>query len=239
MESDRSTVGLESIIICSGRSWQLFAAAPSTTDWIVSALCLGCAAAAIRMQRGRGRAAGRWFWRMLSVLLLLLGFARLLDLDNALFAAGRCAARVGGWYGDRQDVQALLSVWAVMGSGVLVFLAVIALRGRVLRNLPALAGLLILLAVIGLRLISAHGFDRWLYGAVAGVPRHFILDLLAIGAIGFSIALHMAAPLPSRRRRRRRRHGVRGRHVRLKRHSSRGRPSDGPRPPPPPPLPAT
>ncbi|MDO5632575.1 MAG: hypothetical protein Q4G22_12155 [Paracoccus sp. (in: a-proteobacteria)] len=216
------------IMDCVQRNWAPGAVGPATSDWLVSLICLGCAVTSFAVVRRQGRAAGRVFWTLLGIMLSLLVVARIFDLDTGLSAAGRCFARVGGWYADRQEVRQTLMLWVLAAAGLVTAGIMLTLRGRLLRNIPALIGLGLLLAVIGLRVISAHSVDAWLHGYVAGVPRHVGLDLLALSIIGVSLLWHMNAPRPMRRRRRR--HGSRGEPLRRKRRSSRGRPSDGPLP---------
>ncbi|MDO5614266.1 MAG: hypothetical protein Q4G14_13630 [Paracoccus sp. (in: a-proteobacteria)] len=215
------------IMGCVQRNWAPGSAGVSSSDGLVALICLGFAAVCFVIVRRQGRAAGRGFWTGLGIMLALLGVARLADLDTGLSAGGRCFARVGGWYAERQDIQQMLMFWVVVAVGLGAAVIMLTLRGRLLRNIPALIGLTGLLALIGLRLVSAHGVDAWLHGYIAGMPRHLVLDLLALSIIGVSLLWHMAAPRPVRRRRRRR-HGSRGEPVRRKRRSSRGRPSDGP-----------
>lgn len=219
---------LARIVDCIQRNWASGTMIPSTSDWLVSLVCLGCAVICFAVVQRQGRAAGRYFWTGLGMMLSLLVVARLSDLDTGLSVAGRCFARMAGWYAERQDIQQSLMLWVLVLAGLATAVVMVTLRGRLLRNIPALIGLGLLLVVIGLRVISAHTVDAWLHSHVAGLPRHVILDLLALAAIGLSLLLHMIAPRPERRRRRR--HGVRGEPVRRKRRPSRGRPSDDPQP---------
>ncbi|MDO5705081.1 MAG: hypothetical protein Q4G49_08420 [Paracoccus sp. (in: a-proteobacteria)] len=229
---------LARIVDCIQRSWAPGMTGPGTSDWLVSAVCLGCAVICFAVVRRQGRAAGRYFWIGLGMMLSLLVVARMLDLHTGLSVAGRCIARAGGWYVERHDIQYSLMFWVLVVAALATAVVMVTLRGRLLRNIPALIGLGVLMAAVGLRVISAHSVDAWLHGHIAGLPRHVILDLFALAAIGLSLLLHMIAPRREQRRRRRR-HGMRGEPLRRKRRSSRGRPSDDPLPRPPQPSQAT
>src|SRR5688572_21738879 len=123
-------------------------------------------------------------WLGLSILLVLLGFNKQLDLQSAVTSIGRGIARSGGWYEHRRTLQALFIL--------VFFLATLAAAGAIAwylrtslrRYLPALLGTLFLPAFIVIRAASFHHVDVALREAApAGIRLNNLLELSGIASI--------------------------------------------------------
>ena len=122
-------------------------------------------------------------WLGLSVLLVLLGFNKQLDLQSAIGWYGRRIATYQGWYEYRRILQGifvvLLALGCLAGAGALAW----HLRASLRRYLPALLGTIFLLGFIVIRAASFHHVDVALADDSAGIRFNGILELGGIAAV--------------------------------------------------------
>ena len=167
--------------------------------WFVVA---GYLIGAILAIRARSAAAGREraYWLCTSVVLILLGINKQLDLQSDLTDVARAAAHFEGWYSWRRDIQGVFLLVMAVGATAVALLLWGWLRDASSSARVAAMGLVILLAFIFVRAASFHHIDYWVTVPVAGMRRGWWLELLGIAVIG-SAAAHRgrAEGLPERR----------------------------------------
>ncbi len=93
----------------------------------------------------------RAFWTVVALALIFLAVNKQLNLQTTLRLAGRCIAQAEGWYQTRDTVQRQFVLALTAGLSVTGLLILWWLRRTLWRNLPVLAGGLVLAAFIALR----------------------------------------------------------------------------------------
>src|SRR3954464_9311371 len=95
-----------------GDRWRPGIGDPTFIGWF-TVIAYFFAAYLCRRAAGEGlnRRKVRWFWNGLTVLLILLGINKQLDLQTELTFIGRDFAKATGWYEDRRIVQAIFIVF--------------------------------------------------------------------------------------------------------------------------------
>lgn len=159
--------------------------APSPMRWITVVAYFTTSLASIVLSFQKPNYSFRIFWIGLSLLLLLLGIDKQLDLQSFLTDIGRIIARRQGWYGKRRKVQIFL-VTAVFTVSIFSVAALL-WNSRFLYKqfLFPLAGLVLLLGFIIIRAVSLHHVDRFIKIRFAGIKINPLLELGAIGIILF------------------------------------------------------
>lgn len=131
-------------------------------DWVTAAAYLVAALLTVRAARQaalRSEASERRFWRISTVLLVLLGINELLDLQTLLTAVGRADAEANGWYGHHRRVQYIF-VMALAGAAAIAGLALLWLTKRSHAAVRlALVGLVFIGLFVLLRAASFHHLD--------------------------------------------------------------------------------
>lgn len=166
---------------CIAQQWSPTIGDPTVMGWITVAayavtgwFCL-CAARA-------GPQDAR-FWVLLSLALFGLALNKQLDLQSALTAAGRCMARMQGWYEYRHAVQ-LAFILGLLASSLTVMLVIfISLRQALGRIGLALLGTGLLVTFIAVRAAGFHHIDRLIGVTVAGARVNWILELSGLALI--------------------------------------------------------
>jgi hypothetical protein len=165
-----------------------------------AALCFFNAQRSAALAVGRHVALARSrrrFWLVLTVLLLVLGLSRELDLQRLAAAAMRALLRDDGVYGERSGLQVALVV-AIGAFGMIgLLIALVSFRRVEVSVLAAMAGAALLTIFTMIRTISLHDIDRLLMQGV-GVPHAQINNVIEIGALllvaaaayGFTRQLH-------------------------------------------------
>lgn len=127
----------------------------------------------------------RILWHALAGALAALGVNKQLDLQTALTELGRAAARAGGWYGQRREVQ--LAFVAAVGVAALgaAALALWTTRRTSAPVRVACAGFVALLGFVVARAASFHHFDLAISGEWHGLR---VGSLVEIGALAVLIA---------------------------------------------------
>ena len=156
--------GLSSAAIDAEGRWVAGIGDPSPMGWITMAAYGAAAAVAARNAfAARRRAAPVGFWFALTVLLLLLGINKQLDVQTWLGQTGRDIALHQGWYEQRRTVQASFIV--LLGA------AAVALVGAARHYWAALwldyrwvfLGVVLLAVFIVIRAASFHHIDDFIH----------------------------------------------------------------------------
>lgn len=153
--------------------WQSTIAQADLADLVTVAAYLLAAFTSAQAARSAGlkwQERDRMFWRLTTVLLVLLGVNELLDLQTLLTSMGRNYAKASGWYGEHRKVQYIFVM-------ALAFVGVIA--GIVTLWLTRQAHALVRLALIGLGFIG-------MFVLLRAASIHHLDDLLGSGAPRFN-----------------------------------------------------
>ncbi|MDG3002215.1 hypothetical protein [Paludisphaera mucosa] len=167
--------------------------------WITTAayfwLAMLCAWAWRESLRGRPRRRlGSLLWLGLAILFATLGCARPFGLQAVLTNLVRRRAVEHEWYGVRRKYQfEFIMAVAATTSLAAVVLGWVAARGRSLRDLSALAPVVLLLGFIAIRASSFHYVDAVLYRTVAGVSLNTLAELTILGLVALSLAQRASA----------------------------------------------
>ena len=120
------------------------------------------------------------FWRMVGLLMILLGMNKQLDLQSLFTEIGRQIARTQGWMDQRRIVQ----FWFIVAFGtsalVSFFLFVRIKRDLFGRFKLAFIGLFFLLSFIVIRAAGFHHFDEMLRFRLFGAKMNWLLELTGI-----------------------------------------------------------
>ena len=153
--------------------------------WFIVAAYFGGALAAFAASRSAARNEAR-FWLGVSLLLVLLGLNKELDLQSLLTEAGRTLTRAIGIYEQRRLLQGLFLL-LLAGAAAL---AILRLRKILHRSSApaktAAVGIATLFAFILLRAASFHHIDNWVTIEVRGLRSGWWLELVGIVVIGLS-----------------------------------------------------
>jgi hypothetical protein len=126
------------------------------------------------------------FWLGVSLLLVLLGFNKELDLQSLLTEVGRTLTQAIGIYEQRRLLQGL---FLLVLAGVAAF-AILRLTRILHRSSTpaktASVGIAVLFAFILLRAASFHHIDEWVTIQVRGLRSGWWLELVGIVVIGLS-----------------------------------------------------
>jgi hypothetical protein len=119
----------------------------------------------------------RTLWLGLTLVLLLLGINKQLDLQTVLTEVGRIVSKAEGWYEIRRRVQ-LAFIFFVAIVGLATFRAVLLLARGELRNLRAvLAGTLFIICFVTIRAASFHHIDLFLGSDIGGFKMNWVIEL--------------------------------------------------------------
>ena len=124
------------------------------------------------------------FWRLISLLMILLGINKQLDLQSLFTEVGRQIARAQGWMDHRRVVQFwfILVLWITT---IGIFLFFVTLKWNLFRQFTlAYVGLFFLLCFIVTRAASFHHFDQFLGFELFGARMNWVLELTGIYVIG-------------------------------------------------------
>lgn len=173
---------------------------PTVVGWATVLVYALTTALYLRTTLAARRAGQPWhFWAGVTVLLLLLGVNKQLDLQTWFTQTGRDLALSGGWYAQRRTLQFWFIV-GVAGSAVLALgLLRHALRRSWRRYRPTCLGLGLLASFVVIRAASFHHVDAWLGQRWAHISANGLLEnsallLLAWSAWRAARALRPAAP---------------------------------------------
>jgi hypothetical protein len=124
-----------------------------------------------------------YFWVLVSLLMVLLGINKQLDLQTLLTEIGRQVARYQGWMEQRRTVQfwfiVFFSILAAVGFLEFVYF----MRNCFRRFMLAFIGLFFLLTFIIIRAASFHHFDEVLRFSILDFEMNWIFELTGIFTI--------------------------------------------------------
>lgn len=130
-----------------------------------------------------------FLWQFLTILFLVLGLNKQLDLQTLFTAILRNAARVEGWYTVRYPFQiAFVATVALSGVSATLYLA---RRHRDSSRAvkTAIAGCAFTLCYVIIRAASFHHVDRLLGSSVAGWKLNWLLELGGIMLVAMAAGL--------------------------------------------------
>jgi hypothetical protein len=148
---------------------------------IAGAFAVAGFAALAAAQRAQTRE--RRLWLIIAAILVALGVAKQLRLQEALTATLRSAVQARGWYVYHQEVQA-----AFAAAAILIGMAATVLVGRRVRSagVPVKAAVTLLgllIAFLILRAASIHAIDSWTTGTIAGMRRGWWVEAAVVALL--------------------------------------------------------
>lgn len=163
---------------------------PTVYGWFTvlayfAAAMLAFAAIGARAPQQDPRRAGRdaRFWRGMTVLLVLLGINKQIDLQSLFTQIGRDLAASQGWYADRRIYQhAFIAGLALCGASVIAA-ASFAFRRAGGWILLAMVGAVALMLFIIVRAASFHHIDMALHEGWGGFRINHALELGGIAVV--------------------------------------------------------
>ncbi|WP_137110689.1 isopropylmalate isomerase [Rhodobacter sp. SY28-1] len=173
---------MRTALTCAFTQWRPELGDNHLMGWVTVGVYLGAAVASGLVARRLASAdpanrSERWFWRMASVILLLLALNKQLDLQSLLTLFARCHAQLSGWYGARRGVQEAFIYLVAAGAVVTIGLMTLLLRGILSRIWLALVGLGFVCAFVVIRAASFHHVDVLLGSSSAGIKLNWLLEL--------------------------------------------------------------
>jgi len=131
------------------------------------------------------------FWCVISLLMIMLGINKQLDLQSLFTEIWRQIARAQGWMDRRRIVQFWFIV--VFGSvAIAAFLLFVGIKPDLFKRFPlAFAGLFFLLCFIVIRAAGFHHFDEILGFRLFGAKMNWLLELTGIYTVFVAGLLEM------------------------------------------------
>lgn len=158
---------------------------PSPMGWItMAAYCAAAALAARNVLAARRGAAPVGFWLTLTVLLLLLGINKQLDLQTWFGQTGRDLALSQGWYDRRRTVQAGFIALLGVGAVALVGAARRYWAARWLDYRWVFLGVLLLAVFIVIRAASFHHIDDFIHFDLGKTTLGRAFEIVGVMIIG-------------------------------------------------------
>lgn len=174
-------VSLWSLEYLMGR-WRPTIGDPTFMGWFTVGSYFGCAifGAIIVLINRKADKRSFFFWSMISLLMILLGINKQLDLQSLFTEVGRQIARAQGWMDHRRIVQ----FWFIVTFGTTVMgaflLFVIIMRDLFRRFKLAFTGLFFLLSFIIIRASSFHHFDEIIGFKFFELKMNWLLELTGV-----------------------------------------------------------
>jgi hypothetical protein len=177
--------GLASAAIDADGRWVAGIGDPSPMGWITTAAYgVAVALAARNAFAARRSAAPVGFWITLTVVMLLLGINKQLDLQTWFGQTGRDMALSQGWYGQRRTVQATFIV--LLGAGAMTFVAAArrywAARWQEYRWV--FLGVVLLAVFIVIRAASFHHIDEFIHFDLGKTTLGRALEIVGVIVVG-------------------------------------------------------
>lgn len=122
-------------------------------------------------------------WRAISVLFLVLGINKQLDLQSALTQVGRILSLSQGWYAQRQAVQVAFIILVAMLCVIAVIILVIWAHNAPVSTWVALIGTVLVFGFVLIRASSFHHMDRFIGDRVLGFRWNWILEMGGISLV--------------------------------------------------------
>lgn len=139
----------------------------------------------------------RRLWSSLTVLLVLLGINKQLDLQSYFTAVGRAVAREQGWYETRGNVQLAFVLGIALVTVIALAAITWALRGVRRQQWLTLFGITMILGFVLIRASSFHYVDRLIGLRFGGFRVNWIIELGAIAIFAVAALAQIRQPAPA------------------------------------------
>ena len=163
--------------------WRPTSSAPSLMGWITFAAYFITSIASLILSYRKSDPVFCSFWIALSLILLILGINRLLDLQSYFTGMGRVISREQGWYGNRRKVQYILVVATFAVTMVAIISIILKINFVSQQFIFPATGLLLLLGFLIIQAISLHRVDRLMKLRLIGIKINWFFELCGIGII--------------------------------------------------------
>jgi hypothetical protein len=164
--------------------WQIGIGDPTPVGWItVAGYALAAWLAWRNVGAARRTAVPESFWVALTLLMLVLGLNKQLDLQTWLSQTGRDLALEQGWYAQRRVVQAVFIAALAVGALVTVWWAHSQWQTLWHEYRAAFIGACVLLTFIVIRAASFHHIDLILRSDLGATSLHRALELIGVLAV--------------------------------------------------------
>jgi hypothetical protein len=141
-----------------------------------------------RGSSGRERAA----WSAIVPILLFLGAAKGLHIQENVTDYVRTFLHSQGWYAEHREVQAVAAALIASAAALMAYLLWRRLRGAAPSLVAGSTALGLLLVFIAVRTASIHDVDIWVTAAFAGMRKGWWVELAALLVIGGSALAYSA-----------------------------------------------
>lgn len=189
----------EQLRACIAGSWSPGIGDPHLMGWMIAGLYAVTAILALLVAirqpfpaRSRRREAA--FWMLVSLVLIALAVNKQLDLQSLMTAAGRCLARIQGWYDDRRLVQRDFIVTLGIALAGLLVVSTLLLRGTLRRTGLPLIGLLFVAGFVLIRAIGFHHFDALINMQIISIKMNWLLEIPGPVLVGAAALWLLLAP---------------------------------------------
>jgi hypothetical protein len=162
---------------------------PTIGGWVIVVLyflaSISCWVTARNLHHGQERL----IWRSFSVLFLLLGINKQLDLLSALTELGRHLAKTQGWYAQHRSVQLAFIFYIAVLCVIAVATLLIWARRSPASTWFVLLGTIVVFGFMLIRATSFHSLDRFIFSEILGYRWKWILEMGGISIV--LIASHL------------------------------------------------
>jgi hypothetical protein len=124
-----------------------------------------------------------YFWLGLTILLLVLGLNKQLDLQTNLTQWLRDISKAHGWYDQRRGVQFLFVALMGLAIPMMIISLRVFLYNSWCRYKLTWIGVVLLLVFVSVRAASFHHVDLFFYNTIGNLRYYQALEMLAIGLI--------------------------------------------------------
>ena len=197
---------MQQIQICLQQQWLPGLGDVPLTKWLAAAAYLVAALLSVLAWRAGhdlrqpGRRGGyAWFWGAVAILLALLGFDKVLDLQAAALGFARCVTQAEGWYASRVPYQKLFTLGAVVAGVLLAGGILLYLRKSRHASWLAAVGAVLIGAYQTARAVSFHGIDVFIATRIHGFSVNSLIELLGIACVALNAAWLVVAHRRARR----------------------------------------
>jgi len=151
-------MGIQELLAKNG--WSLHVGDPYLMGWIIfggyliaSILCLFTGISKAKLEVSHKNLI---FWFGLSIIMLLLGINKQLDLQVLFIAIGRIIAHSQGWFDIRREVQKIFIISSALSS--LIFIAITSwfLKKQLLKNIIIIIGFILIFSFVLIRAFSIN-----------------------------------------------------------------------------------
>ena len=155
---------------------------PSIRGWVTVVLYLACAFVCWRTAHKLSKQASNCtqeirIWWCVSVLFMVLGVNKQLDLQTALTELGRIIAQHQGWYEHRQTVQLVFIVFIALTSALSAIMLIGWARNSTLPTWTALIGTTMVVGFVLARAASFYHVDTFVDIRVLGWRWNWIAEI--------------------------------------------------------------